>query len=1252
MHLLAKHSGTLADEAEVIDLEQRPGKIAILTAADTEIAALAAVLDTESVDDVRLVPLNQLSHAMSVDLWLERTGQFAQLIIVRLLGSIPYWSYGVEQLVAVCGQKNIQLAILPGDLKPDPELEKISTLSPSHYAALLSYMQHGGAINYTRFLHYARFILTQQDPPKQAQAQPDCVRLEGEGRVTAFDMHTIAYLEPLNSYILVLFYRSALEAGNDAPVKMLIQQIEMRGEKVLALAITSLKSAATARLLSQVAEKWPPLIVLNLTAFSLGNDALIAPLDQVPVLQLLQSLRQKSKWDKDTQGLTARDLAMHVVLPELDGRITSHLVSHKADPIWHEKAQTKLTRYMPDKPGIERVVRHMDGWLKLVRTQNKDKKILISLANYPIKDGRLANGVGYDTPQSTVDILARLKAEGYGIGDIPADGTSLIKHLQKGPTNAHPERGNSAARLALAAYKRYFAELSQVVQQEIVERWGAPEDDLFVRGDEFVLSVVSFGNVAVMLQPARGYHIDIDANYHDPALVPPHAYLAMSFWAHHQFGVHALIHNGKHGSMEWLPGKAVALSKACYPDILWGQVPHLYPFIVNDPGEGSQAKRRTGAVVVDHLTPPLARAEIYGPLKDLEALVDEYYIASGLDPKRLAYLASRIMALIKVARLDEEAALDLNGSVKDQLNQVDAYICDLKEAQIRQGLHIFGTSPKGTQRLELLVALARVPRGTGEGENGSFIRALAQALELGADFDPLDCDFAQVWQGPRPALLAQVSDDVWRHYGDTVERLELLALKILAGEGKIDMNSYSTDLYKVLNYIEKNISLSLDSCGEAEFDGLLAGLNGRFVPPGSSGAPTRGRPDCLPTGKNFYSLDNRTLPTPSAYNLGKKSAKAMLIRHFQDHGTHLTHVGLSVWATSNMRTGGDDIAQALYLLGVKPVWDTASWRVTGYEIIPMAQLNRPRVDVTLRISGMFRDSFPQQISLFDAAVRAVIALDEAPRDNPFKTAMAGDVATLIAQGWAEHEARLHAGCRIFGARPGAYGAGLQALIDSSHWDTRDDLAHSFIEWGEYGYGKQHGKSLKDVFIQRLKSMQAVIHNQDNREHDLLDSDDYYQFEGGMAAAIEVVSGIRPTIYHNDHSKPENLKVRTLDEELARTVRSRVLNPKWIEAMMRHGYKGGFELAATLDYLFAFAATTDAVKSYQFDLVYEAFLDNEEVVAFLKEHNPQALKEMAGTFLESEARGFWQPRSNHAVLNLNTMAAKRIIGRAHKKELGA
>ena len=814
-----------------------------------------------------------------------------------------------------------------------------------------------------------------------------------------------------------------------------------------------------------------------------------------------------------------------------------------------------------------------------------------------------------------------------------------MDRLRAGPTNANGAPGAGGERLSLKDYEVFFRTLSDEVRVAVEQRWGPPQNDPFfdASSGSFRLALHRFGRVVVGVQPARGYNIDPKGTYHDPDLVPPHGYLAFYAWLRGPFAAHAMVHVGKHGNLEWLPGKALALSAHCFPAAIAGAVPQIYPFIVNDPGEGTQAKRRIGAAIIDHLTPPLTRAETYGALKTLETLVDEYYFAAGMDPRRLAPLRDEILALAASEGLDVDCGMDL-GDGEQALSALDNYLCDLKELQIRDGLHVFGVSPEGRLRRDLLLALARVPRGMGKGGDASLIRALATDLKL-TGFDPLDCRLGDAWTGARPAELDDPAP--WRTLGDTVERLEALSAALISGERAVADEWPATQA--VMASITGDLAPRTDACGEAEMAALLTALDGRFVQPGPSGAPTRGRPDVLPTGRNFYSVDTRAVPTPTAWRLGWASAQLLVEDYLQREGDYPKAMALSAWGTSNMRTGGDDIAQALALMGARPTWEGSTGRVTGFEILSLAVLGRPRVDVTIRISGFFRDAFIEQIELLDSASRAIMALDEEDGDNPAAARFRTERDALRTQGRTAEQAEAAAGLRVFGSKPGAYGAGLQAMIDEKLWRDRSDLAEAFLVWGAYGYGGgSEGEGAREALEGRLRMVDAVVQNQDNREHDLLDSDDYYQFEGGLTAAVTTLKGAAPTVYHNDHSRPERPVIRTLEDELARVVRARLVNPKWIAGVMRHGYKGAFEIAASVDYLFAFAATTGLVRDHHFDLVQRAFIDDEAVRAFMADANPAALAEMAARLLETIERGLWRPRSNSAGDRLRQLAQGDLV----------
>jgi cobaltochelatase CobN len=1226
MHLLLAQKGSLTDgDGEAIDLGQSPADICVLSSADTELASLAAAADAAKCDNLRLANMLQLKHPMSIDTWMERTGNKAKLIVARLLGGKAYWNYGVEALMMAAQQHGVNIALLPGDDKPDAELAQLSTVSASDYWALWQFLVQGGASNAQSFLEACQSVVDGQ--PVDEEARPLLkAGLFGDPYPSAKDGPTAA----------IIFYRALLQSGQTAPIHALCTVLQERGVRPLPIYISSLKDDVSVATVTQLFEKHAPDVVLNATGFAVstpGADRKKTVLESTgaPVLQIVLSSSDEATWRASDQGLNSRDLAMNVALPEVDGRVLSRAISFKSADRFNERVECNIVAHRPIDGRVGFVADLAANWACLKRSRNAEKHIAIVLANYPNRDGRLANGVGLDTPAGTVEVLRAMRDAGYNVGEMPPDGDALIDHLKAGPTNAAIDAREIRETISLNQYKAVFEKLPVQIQDEVHARWGAPESDPFFVDGKFALPLARFGRTLVGIQPARGYNIDPKESYHSPDLVPPHGYLAFYIYLREIYGAHAVVHMGKHGNLEWLPGKALALSETCYPEAVFGPLPHIYPFIVNDPGEGTQAKRRMSAVIIDHLTPPLTRAETYGPLKDLEALVDEYYDAAGNDPRRLKLLKKNILELVRDIGLDHDAGIDKQDRDDAALEKLDAYLCDLKEMQIRDGLHIFGKVPEGRLLNDLTVALARVPRGAGEGKDASLQRAIAIDFALG--FDPLDCNPAEAWDGPKPQILLDICDDVWRTNGDGIERIELFAAQLVSGE--ISCKDQWQNTKFVLDEINTRIRPSVEICGQAELDGILTAMNGQFVEPGPSGAPTRGRPDVLPTGRNFYSVDTRAVPTETAWALGKKSAELLIVRYMQDNGEWPTSFALTAWGTSNMRTGGDDIAQALALIGAKPVWDGVSRRVTGFEIVPTSVLGRPRVDVTLRISGFFRDAFPDQIALFDKAIRAIGALDEDETDNPIAARMAKECAILTGKGMDLTAAKAQSGFRVFGSKPGAYGAGLQALIDERGWTDKADLAEAYMVWGSYAYGaKTEGEGARGIFETRLKSVEAVVQNQDNREHDLLDSDDYYQFEGGMSAAVEQLKGEQPTIYHNDHSRPERPVIRTLEDEIGRVVRARVVNPKWIAGVMRHGYKGAFEMAATVDYMFAFAATTGAVKDHHFDAVYTAFLGDEAVREFIASKNPDALHEMAERLNEAIDRGLWTPRSNSAKFDLD------------------
>ena len=1266
MHLLAAQPGGFVEEEGIIDLGQDPAQLVILAAADTSLAMLATAAEQlgDELPSIRLANWSHLLKPAAFDLYEHKVLEQAELVMVSLLGGASYWDYGFQRLqVWQQAKPGRQLILVPGDDAPDPELTLASSCEPAACQLVWQYLRQGGVGNGINLLRLLSQDLLNHSPAASSangelQWQPPAelpqalIYQPGIAQASLMDWQNNTTSQGLQNapVVALLFYRSHLQSGNTRMFDGLMASLVEQGMNPIALALTSLKDPHALALVNHTLKQTNTQLVLSSLGFASNKvDApslSSAPTQfnlpikgDIPVLQLVLSSTTSQAWREHKQGLRSRDIAMQVVLPEMDGHVLTRAISFKSMGYYSKLCQINLVGYELEPERAKFVARLAKGYCSLGHKANHNKRIALILANYPTKDGRIGNGVGLDTPQSAINVLQAMQDAGYVIDTVPENGNALIEALLESVTN-NPNTLHHLPcwqSIDAAAYLEHFAELPEACQQAVWQRWGSPEQDPKFRQGRIMLAGLRLGETFVGIQPARGYNLDLSANYHDPDLVPPHSYLAFYFWLRHSYQVDAVIHLGKHGNLEWLPGKGLALSDECWPDVALGPMPHFYPFIVNDPGEGAQAKRRAQGVIIDHLMPPMARAETYGELVDLETLVDELYQATGLDAGRELWLREQIVATLASSHVKQELGLTANTTESQMLAELDTYLCDIKEAQIRNGLHILGQLPAIDELSETLVALLRLPRGEANEERGILHNL---ALDLGLKgYDPLATDVSP-WLGPKPALLVQQSDNLWRSSMDTRERLESLALNLvneyLLSPQPNNINDLATTLpftSEQLNYAKSIILVALEDSAVRETQALIQGLAGQAVEPGPSGAPTRGRLDTLPTGRNFFSLDNRSVPSAAAWALGQRSAQALIERHLQEHGDYPTQLGLSVWGTATMRTGGDDIAQAFALMGIKPVWAVGSQRVTDFEIIPAMLLGRPRVDVTLRVSGFFRDAFPNVMKLYDAAVQALAQFDEpgsstdamSGNGNTIRQNIEQRQAQLEAQGVSPADAQRQASYRVYGSKPGAYGAGLQGLIDERCWAERADLADAYLNWGGYAYGNQVGDGVAahSHFKHRLSQLEAVVQNQDNREHDILDSDDYYQFQGGMTNAVTSFSGQIPAVYHSDHSNPSAPKIRTLKEELNRVLRSRVLNPKWISAMQRHGYKGAFEMAASVDYLFAYDATTDLIADYQYEQVSNALIFATDNQQFMRDNNPAALEEMTERLLEACQRGMWQ-----------------------------
>jgi cobaltochelatase CobN len=1260
MHRLAATPGGWNSETEgVIFIEQTTAPLALLTAADTDIQLVSRAISLlpKSFPGLRVANLLHLQQQLTIDTYLDDVLNHAQGIVVRLLGGRAYWSYGLEMVKQIVEQTGAALFVLPGDDRPDPELLSHSTVSLAAVNQLWNYFIEGGLDNTVHALQFVADVClgqTYNPPPPISIPRIGYYAWTGDRPSSASPTTTPPAEPSCLPRIGVLFYRAHYLAGNTEPIDAICQALQEVQLEPVPIFVSSLREVEIqADLLNYLQPKGEEAIqlLLNTTSFSLARLETETPqvelwqqLD-VPVIQVILSSGTVDQWRSQTRGLSPRDIAMNIALPEVDGRLISRAVSFKTVQAQDSHLETQVVGYESVSDRIQFVAQLAAHWVALRQTPASDRRIALILANYPTRDGRLANGVGLDTPASCVEILKALQQAGYQVGALPQSGDELIARLTQTITNDPEGRSLRPVQqwLPLADYQSYWASLPEAVRQGIGDRWGAIETGMNSSTDldaiglmpdpnhpsfVFPIAGLQLGHVFVGIQPARGYDLDPTLNYHAPDLEPTHAYLAFYHWVRHHFQAQAIVHVGKHGNLEWLPGKGVALAATCYPEVVLGPLPHLYPFIVNDPGEGSQAKRRSQAVVIDHLTPPMTRAELYGDLQRLEHLIDEYYEAQSLDPSRLPRLCERIVALVQQEHLQQELMPGADLALSELITRADGYLCELKEAQIRDGLHILGRCPQGRQLRDLVVAIARPP---GPNRLG-LTRVIAHDWQL--DLDPLTAD---------PTLPLESGLHPWRTVREAIAALEQEAANVIENvisasmRGDRSIQAPGPATQQELAWVSDRLLPALQQTDQ-EITNLLHGLAGGYVPSGAAGAPTRGRPEVLPTGRNFYSVDIRAIPTESAWDVGRRAAEALIERYTQEHGEYPVTLALSIWGTSTMRTGGDDLAEALALLGVRPVWDGMARRVVDFEILPVSALGRPRVDVTLRISGFFRDAFPNLVDLFHRAVQAIAALDEPPDQNPLAAQVQRESHQWQTLGIAPEQAQQRSLYRVFGSKPGAYGAGLQGLIEAQNWTTDADLARAYINWSSYAYtGQGEGKAAPDAFEQRLRHLQIVLHNQDNREHDLLDSDDYYQFQGGLTAAIRTIQGQNPTTYFGDHAQPSHPKIRALSEEIAKVYRSRVINPKWIAGVMRHGYKGAFEMAATIDYLFAYDATTHCVADYMYQGVAQAYLFDASVQAFIQDKNPWALRDMAERLLEAHQRHLWQQVDETTLTQLRAIA---------------
>jgi len=1113
MHLLTTSSTGLDEIVEAVDLGQPPGDIAILSFADSDLAALALAWEAEraALPSLRLAHLRDLRHPMSVDLWIDRVGAHAKVIVVRLLGGLDWWRYGVDRLAALARERGSALAILPGEDRDDPRLDAASTLAPDELRRLLRYFRDGGPGNLRALLrHLARHAgcaLPAHEPaplPRLAGYGP------GEG---ALGLETvIARLAPGPPVVPIIFYRAMVLAGDTAPVDALCAALAARGLAAAPLFVTSLKDRDATVFLRDAFRRLDPAAIVTMTGFAASGAAETTALEDIdaPLFQIVSATTRRVAWRDSPRGLGAADLAMHIVLPELDGRVLTGVVAFK-DVLarCEELAFTALaSRVEPDRMTI--AADRIAAWLRLAQRPRGDRRLAILMPDYPGAKDRAGYAVGLDVPASVLAALTDLGNAGYNVAGAPSTSRALLDELS---------RGGDDATVTIKDYLSSLGRVPRAAVDQIYQAWGEPADDPDVRDGMFHFRARRFGNVLVALPPDRGRSLQRRADYHDPQLPPRHALVAFGLWLQLVAGVDAIVHMGAHGTLEWLPGKAVALTAACFPEIVTGALPVIYPFIVSNPGEAAQTKRRIAGVTIGHLPPPLIAGGPSGDAHALELLVDEYAQADGLDRRRRERLAALIVEAARRTGLARAAGIDPTAPADEALKAIDAWLCDLKDLAVKDGQHIFGRAPAGSD------------------------------------------------------------DGLWH------------------------------------------------ASAAAERESLIAALDGRRVAAGPAGSPARGRRDVLPTGRNLFTADPRTLPTPTAMEIGGAAATEVVRTHLQNHGEPPRAVVIDLWGSATLRTGGEEIAQGFALLGCRPLWDHATGRVTGVEVLPVAALGRARVDITWRISGLFRDLFPAQIALIDAAVQAVAARDEDDADNP--------LAAARREGNGKREVRLD---RIFGSAPGAYGAGIEDMLGREV--ERDAIGAAYVDAASHAYRGAEGDSgaAPGAFAARVAGADMLIHVSDDPARDLLEGAEDAAFIGGFAAAAKML-GRAADLVMLDMTDPQRPRARPLSAALSRIVRARAVNPRFIAGQMRHGPRGAAELAETVDRLVNFAETTDAVAGELFDLLHAAYVEDAGVRDFLLRENPAAAASIADRLETALRRGFWHPRRNDVGASLATLRAE-------------
>ncbi|MGD6809352.1 MAG: cobaltochelatase subunit CobN [Candidatus Bathyarchaeia archaeon] len=1165
--------------------------------------------------------------------------QTSHIVLVHLMGS----SGEVDRLIAQMKTAGVPCFVSSASPARNRELAKLCTVEPQDYQIILKYLNFGGKNNMANLLLYLanRFTGTSYKVVAPEAPQWEGIYHPDLNYFPTLDDYAQKKLVAGKVTVGLWFNQNHLQGGNTVFVNSLIREIESQGANVIPLFFRGVKddNLGTKGLEWLVNNYYikdgKPLVdvVINALSFSLPLNLTTAEAScaflkrlGVPILKAVLTCNTFTEWQNSLQGLNPVDICRCIALPEFDGDIITVPIAAMEFTETDVTTGAKIIKFQPIPERVNKLVRLSLKWAKLRYTPNKEKKVAIILHNYPPRNDTVGHAFGLDTPASVLNILKRLDAAGYSLKELPGTPQSLIETILDGLTNDRRWLSNqdlaerAVAKISAKQYTEWFKELPSSTQKAMEQAWGQPPGEIFShKGDLLVAGIVN-GNVFVGLQPPRGFSDDPASIYHSPDLAMPHHYYAYYKWIRDVFKADVIMHVGTHGTLEWLPGKSVGLSDACFPDVTISDLPHIYHYIISNPGEGTQAKRRSYSCIIDHLVPVMNNADSYGELAELEVMLRDYYHAKTYDKEKLPHMQKLIWENVCKAKIDKDLEVTQEAAFADFdefLEGLHSYIHELSDTQIRDGIHILGEAPTGQQLNNFLCSLTRLSNGA--------VPSLRQSIaELkGYDYDDLLAN--------KGKLRAEGKTN-----GDLLNEISELSLELLKQ-------------FNLANFKEQNISIIIQNvlgkpCSKVqqclsyvsgflvpalaattdELTNTLSACEGNYVPSGPSGSPTRGMCDVLPTGRNFYSVDPRAVPSMVAWRVGVSMGDTLLERYLKDEGKYPENVGMVVWATDNMRSKGDDVAEILYLMGTKPVWEKTSGRVTGVEVIPVEQLKHPRIDVTVRISGLFRDTFPDVVSLLDDAVRLVSGLTEPADKNYLAKHVLSEVEKRVVQGENAETVREEASYRIFGARPGTYGCGVNEAIDSKNWKDQKDLANIYVTWGGYAYGRNNfGKSAPDQFKHRLGNVNLTVKNDNTREYDILDSDDWYDAHGGMISAVKTFKGEAPNSYCGDSSDPDRVKVRSTAEETKHVFRSRLLNPKYIESMKRHNYHGAADLSRSMDFVFGWDATVEAVDDWMYEDLAKKYVLDPEMQRWFKEVNPYALQNMTERLLEAIKRGMWQ-----------------------------